>query len=55
MTDKPLNGTCPHPKATLKELPFPPGKFQCGLCGVTGSIMTKTDGGLLVPKIWGAQ
>lgn len=47
-----LNGKCPHPKDKLVELPFPPGKFKCGLCGVVGSIMTRSSGGILTPKVW---
>jgi hypothetical protein len=47
-----MNGECPHPKATLVDIPGQPGRFKCGLCGVTGSIMTRSEGGILTPKVW---
>lgn len=50
--DAPRNGTCPHPKALLKDIPGRPGRFVCGLCGVPGTVMQKSEGGVLTPKIW---
>lgn len=48
----PRNGVCPHPTATLKDIPGEQGRFVCGLCGVAGTVMTKSAGGILQPKVW---
>lgn len=52
MVDKPQNGECPHPAMLAIPLKGQPGKFKCALCGVTGTIMTKSEGGILTPKVW---
>lgn len=42
--------TCAHPLHAVVPDPDKPDKSRCLLCGVTGTIMTKTAAGILVPK-----
>jgi len=50
--EEPKNGECPHPKSHLVDIPGQPGRFACGLCGVTGTVMQQSPGGVLTPKVW---
>ena len=43
---------CEHPIAHVTVNPLNPAQAACGLCGASGSVMTKSPGGVLVPKVW---
>jgi hypothetical protein len=42
---------CAHPLDMVAPHPDKPGKSICQRCGLTGTIMTKTEAGVLVPKL----
>lgn len=42
---------CAHPLATVRDHPTIPGKSICGACGQVGTLMEKTPGGVLIPKL----